>query len=121
GVLSGIDWNARLAGLSFGATRGFVRLRRMQVIGKYRGAHNMQVTVAYPDDFPADPTVGPVLTPAPSTPYLIEAIPGHGRASQFDVTIDVNHDGETTPGDSCSIEVLSCKIGVQSGQRQVTP
>lgn len=119
--LLAINWRAVLAGISFGSVRAFVRLWRMQIIGQFLGHHTLDVKIEYPDDFPDDPTICPSIVPDGLTPYLIEAIPGHGRASQFVVTLDVNHNGELTPGRSCSIELLSCKVGLQAGQRQVPP
>ncbi len=113
-----IDWSIRMAGLSFGSVRAFQRLWRLQVIGQYRGPHNQTLTFTYPDDFPDDPTLCPTIVPDPAKPYLIEAIPGHGKAGQFGVLLEIDHNGHA-PGPSCSIELLSAKVGVQSGQKQV--
>jgi hypothetical protein len=113
-----IDWDIDMAGLSFGSVRAFQRLWRLQVIGQYKGPHNMTVTFTYPDDFPADPTFCPAIAPDPAKPYLIEAIPGHGKAGQFGVHIAIDHDGHPN-GASCTIELLAAKVGIQPGQKQV--
>jgi hypothetical protein len=113
-----IDWDVDMAGISFGSVRAFQRLWRIQVIGQYRAAHNMDLTFTYPDDFPDDPTDCPRFVPVAGQPYLIEAIPGHGKASQFGVHISINHDG-LDPGASCTLELLAAKVGLQPGQKQV--
>jgi hypothetical protein len=81
----------------------------------------MDVTIAYPDDYPTDTTTCPALTPDPTLPFLYEAMPGHGKSSQFQISIDVNHGADPAPGASCALELISAKVGLAKGQRKVSP
>jgi hypothetical protein len=117
----GIPLDVTFAGVSFASVRAFVRLYRFQIIGEYRGEHQLAVEIRYPDDFPSAPTICPIKTPSPTAPYLYEANPVHQKCSQFEIRIASQFNDVETPGDSFALELLSCEVGIDPGKLHPLP
>jgi hypothetical protein len=92
----------------------------MQLIGAYKGPHNLNAVLSYPDDDPDNPTVFPdpadsPYTPDPTAPYLIAINPMVEQASSYGVRVFADFDGIEEPGNSFELELVSAEVGVDSG------
>ncbi|HUG49866.1 MAG TPA: hypothetical protein VLZ78_02605 [Terrimesophilobacter sp.] len=117
----GIPLDITFAGLSFASVRAFVRLYRAQVIGVYRGLHQLAAEIRYPDDFPLDPTIYVPKTPDPTAPYLLELNPVHQKCSQFEIRLASQFNDVPIPGDTFALELLACSVGVDPGKLHPLP
>ena len=114
-----IPLDITLAGMNLAQVRAFLCCWAMQVIGEYRGPHNLNAVISYPDDMPDFPTLVGPFPVDPSKPYLIEVNPINERCSTLGLRVYSSFEGVNSPGDSFSLELVSCKVGLIPGQRDV--
>jgi hypothetical protein len=115
-----IALDIELYSLQFGNTRNLKAVWEMQLIGAYKGPHNLNAVLSYPDDDPDNPTVFPdpadsPYTPDPTAPYLIAINPMVEQASSYGVRVFADFDGIEEPGNSFELELVSAEVGVDSG------
>jgi hypothetical protein len=107
-----------LAGISYAQVRAYQRLWALQLVGEYRGPHQLNAILSYPDDMPGFPDQF-TKVPDPSKPYLIEINPTNELCSQFGLRVFSTFNGIGSPADSFTLEVISAKVGLREGQRDV--
>lgn len=116
-----IPIDVTLAGFSFANVRGLKAVWEMQLVGNYKGPHNINAILSYPDDDPDNPTVfpdpanGPFLAD-PDLPYLLAINPMIEQASTYDLRVFASFEGidVQTIGDTFELEIISCEVGLDS-------
>jgi hypothetical protein len=103
-----------LADLDFGTVRAFKCLWEMQLLGTYKGPHNLNVTLSYPDEISQVPTEF-TWTPSPDDEYIYSFNPEVEQSSTYHVVISADFDGIASPADSFELEMLSSEVGIQPG------
>lgn len=98
----------------FANVRGLKHVWEFQATGEYRGPHQANVELGYPDSSEPMTTFEP-FTPDPDDPYVVVFNPRIEETSSFDVRIFATFTGITPPGDSFELELISAQVGVQSG------
>jgi hypothetical protein len=104
--------------LNFGTVRAFKCLWAMQIVGEYKGPHRLNVIMTYPDDDHGPTVFGP-WTPDPAKLYIFEVNPMFEEASSYGVRIYCDFVGVVTPGNSFTLELLSCEIGLEPGINRI--
>ena len=118
GTTTPIPLDITLADLNMAQVRAYVRAWAFQMVGEYRGPHWLNAILSYPDDMPGfDDTFR--TQPDPSKPYLIEINPTNELCSTFGLRIFSSFEGVSSPGDSFTLELISAKVGLRTGQRDV--
>jgi hypothetical protein len=117
GTKVGIPLDITFSSFQFFNVRGLKAVWEMQLIGDYKGPHNLNAVISYPDDDPNNPTVFPdpadgPYTPDPSEPYLMAINPMIIEASSFGLRVFADFNGIAEPGDSFELEVISCETGM---------
>jgi hypothetical protein len=105
-----------LAGISFAQTRAVKQVWEMQLIGEYKGPHKLNAVISYPDDFSESPTSFGPYSPSSTAPYLIAINPAIEEAGQYGLRVFASFEGIDTPGNSFSLELVSCEVGVDRRQ-----
>jgi len=114
----GIPMEFNLGSISFGTIRNWKRLWELQLVGKYKGPHNLYVELSSPDMY-GNPTSIYDLTPDPNKPYIYAFNPKEEEASTWELHVSTNFDLIPFPGDSCVIEMLGAEVGVEAGISRV--
>ena len=112
GVTSGIAMDVTLAPLNIGNVRGLKRVWEFQGVGEYKGPHRINVTLDYPEDDQPETTYKP-FTPVAGKPYIIPFNPMQETASQFLIRFFVDFVGVNSPGESCTLEMVSAQVGME--------
>jgi hypothetical protein len=86
----------------------------MQLLGTYKGPHNLNVTLSYPDEISQVPTEF-TWTPSPADEYIYSFNPEVEQSSTYHVVISADFDGIAAPADSFELEMLSSEVGIQPG------
>lgn len=120
GTTTGIAPGATFAKVTFQPVRGLKMIWGLQLVGDYKGAHRVLITIGYPDDGYPDQVIPP-FTPDPTKPYIIPFYLENEEVSSFTLTISVDFVGVGTPGASCSWELIAAEIGVEGGRLPQLP
>ena len=104
------------ASFNFKNVRGVKRLWEAQLCGQWKGPHRLNGVLSYPDDDADNPTTLGPYTPDPDAEYLIAFNPLIEEATSFGLRLFVDFVGVETPGNSAEWELVSCEVGVDSGQ-----
>lgn len=99
------------ADMIFGNVRGLKRVWEFQGVGTYRGPHNSNVILSYPEDSVPDSIYAP-FTPDPDEPYIIPFNPKQEEASTYKVRIYPDFTGVISPGATFSLEMISAQVGL---------
>ncbi len=114
GTTYGIAPDLTLAPISFANVRGVKLVHELQLVGKYLGAHRLNVVISYPDMPGAAPT-SYTLTPDPAKPYVLPVWPAVPDNTTFTLRAYADFVGVSTPGASFSLELVSAEVGVLQG------
>jgi hypothetical protein len=112
-IKSGIGMDATLADISFAKVKNWCRVWAIQLLGKYKGPHNITITVTEPDE--ADGTFVTTFnwTPSATKPYNYEINLKNEQASTFGIRIVVDFKGVSNPSQSCILEMLGASVGLE--------
>lgn len=116
---SGIAPDVTLALSEFGNVRGLKSVWACNIVGEYRGPHNLNAVISYPDE-PDEPdtTFGPF--PAdPGEPYIFEINPMIEESTSYGLRVFVDFAGVGTPGNSMALELLSFEVGIEPNLSKV--
>jgi hypothetical protein len=105
-----------LAGINFTSVRGAKNLWEMQLVGEYKGPHQLNAVLSYPDETGESPTSFGPYTPDPSRPYLLAINPKVEEAGQYGLRVFATMDDIGSPGNSFTLELLSCELGIDKAQ-----
>lgn len=98
--------------LSFAKVQGHQRTRRMLILGEYKSAHALDISVAY--DFSATPSMTTTYTPpAVVGPYQVRVHLERQKAEAMQVTIAERQDG--AHGEGLSLSNLAFEVGIKRG------
>ena len=112
GVTTGIAGpDVTVADMIFANVRGLKKVWEFQAVGTYKGPHNANVVLSYPEDGWPTKTYG--ITPSPTQPYVLPFNPNPEDASTYKVRIFPDFSGIVSPGATFSLEVLSAQVGVE--------
>jgi hypothetical protein len=112
GVVTGIAGpDVSTQELNIGGTRGLKKVWEFQGVGTYRGPHNANAVLSYPED--GWPTSNYVITPTSLNPYLLVFNPNPEDASTYKVRIFPDFSGISSPGATFSLEMISAQVGVE--------
>lgn len=112
GVVTGIAGpDVSTQELNIGGTRGLKKVWEFQGVGTYRGPHNANAVLTYPED--GWPTSNYAITPTSLTPYVLPFNPNPEDASTYKVRIYPDFSGIVSPGATFSIEMVSAQVGVE--------
>lgn len=100
-----------LADLIFGNIRGLKKVWEFQAVGTYKGPHNANAVLSYPED--GWPTRNYAITPISTNPYVLPFNPNPEDASTYKVRIYPDFSGVVSPGATFSLEMLSAQVGVE--------
>jgi hypothetical protein len=119
GEKNGIQLDITFSSFQFANVRGLKSVWEMQLVGDYKGPHNLNAVISYPDDDPDNPTVFPdpddgPYTPDPSLPYLMAINPMIEQASSYGLRVFADFEGIEEPGDSFELELISCEVGMDT-------
>lgn len=103
-----------LADLDFGGVRSFKCLWEMQVLGTYKGPHNLNVELSYPDEIAQVPTEF-TWTPVAGEEFVYSFNPEVEQSSTYHIKVWVDFDGVPEPADSFEWELLAAEVGIQPG------
>jgi hypothetical protein len=103
--------------LSFAQLQGYQRLWKILVLGQYKSAHQLQVTVY--QDFKNTGGQVSVFTVPTSPPYQIRFFPTNQLCEAVQVTVEDNQSSNF--GEGYSISGLAFEVGVESGLQRVPP
>lgn len=104
------------AGISFAQARAVKLVREMQLVGEYKGPHRLNAVISYPDDYGLSPTSFGPYTPDPDKAYLIAINPRIEEAGQYGLRVFASFEGITTPGNSFTLELISCDVALDKRQ-----
>lgn len=116
---TGVPPDVQLAGISFANVRAYKRTWAIQIVGQYKGPHNLNVVVSYPDE-DQDPTTYEPFTPAADEAYVYEVNPDPEEASTYSVRLFADFDGVDVPANSFLLELLSFETGIEPGINRLT-
>lgn len=115
---TGIAPDVTLSLSEFGNVRGLKCVWACNIVGEYRGPHNLNAVMSYPDEDEPDTTFGPF--PAdPDEPYIHEINPMVEETTSYGVRVFVDFAGVPIPGNSMALELLSFEVGIQPNLAQV--
>jgi hypothetical protein len=119
GVRTGAPPDITLAGVSMAGVRSFKRCWAIQIVGQYKGPHNLNAVVSYPDEDGQVPTTYGPFTVDPASPYVYEVNPDPEEASTFGLRIFADFGGVENPGNSFTLELVSFEVGVEGNINRV--
>lgn len=110
----GIAHAAFFAPVSFTrSVRGWARLWAMQLLGQYRGPHQLVVTIAEPEE-EGQPANDFLFLPSATKPYVYEFNPQNEEAGSFQFSISATPD-PGNPGRTATWESFTADVGVEGG------
>lgn len=112
GTTTAIAPDITFAPISLGNVRGQKRLWAIQLVGQYRGPHQLNAVLTYPDDAPNDSTTYDPYTPSSTEPYLLEINPQYEECSTFGLRVYATFTDIISPGDCFRLELISCEVGI---------
>jgi hypothetical protein len=97
--------------MNFGNTRGLKKVWEFQGVGTYKGPHNANAVLSYPED--GWPTSNYAIMPTSLFPYILAFNPNPEDASTYKIRIFPDFTGVGSPGATFSIEMISAQVGVE--------
>jgi hypothetical protein len=118
GVITACPPSYDFADLNFAGVRSFKCLWGMEILGTYKGPHNLNVELSYPDEIDQEPSEF-AWTPAADEEFIYEFNPKVEESSTYHLRVFVDFNGIEEPGDSFEFEMISAEVGVQPGMNRL--
>jgi hypothetical protein len=112
-TLTGIGMDATLASISFAKVKNYTRLWELQILGKYKGPHNLNLTLSEPNEDDGQFVTEFNFTPKSNKPYSYAFNPKNELASSYAIRFWIDFDGIATPANSAVIELFGASVGLE--------
>jgi hypothetical protein len=99
-----------IADMALGNIRGLKKVWEFQANGTYKGPHNANVVLTYPEDGWPTCNFGPL---AAVSPYVLPFNPNPEDASVYNVRIYPDFAGIISPGATFALETISAQVGLE--------